>query len=153
MLTKNTEGLGKELNQWLEQEKKLSAMFSPESLKTRDFQLEKLKHFEQLASRYKGSITPNEKLLLKVLNIELRRLEKLLFPNLLISFIRRLFEDLKNTSSLFIRFAKDSFVSNPKHISPVFAERPAIKYKVEQAMEALHVKNPRTITKEQLESM
>jgi hypothetical protein len=86
----NIPRLETELMRWWEQEKKLASVFPPSLLQGPEFQKEKLKQYDLLAAKYGRINKPEEKLLLKVLLMEIRRLEKMLFPKWWQRMMRRL---------------------------------------------------------------
>lgn len=79
-----------ELNQWRSREDRFSKLFSFSLSSNRALLKEKLHHYERVAARYKGTKDLDERFTLKVLEQERRRMEKQLYPNLLIRMLRRL---------------------------------------------------------------
>jgi len=79
-----------ELNQWRSREDRFSKLFSFSLSGNKALLREKLHYYERVAARYQGTGDPDERFALQVLRQERRRMEKQLYPNLLIRMLRRL---------------------------------------------------------------
>lgn len=79
-----------ELGQWRSREQRFSKLFSF-SLSTNSALLkEKLEYYDRTAAKYKGTQDMDERFALRMLRQERNRMEKQLYPNLLIRLLRRL---------------------------------------------------------------
>lgn len=78
------------LNQWRNREDRFSKLFSFSLSSNKALLKEKLHYYERVAARYRGTSDPEERFALKVLQQERRRMEKQLYPNLLVRMLRRL---------------------------------------------------------------
>jgi hypothetical protein len=79
-----------ELNQWRSREDRFSKLFSFDLSSNRALLKEKLHYYDRVAAKYKGTPDVDERFALSVLNQERKRIEKQLYPNLLIRLLRRL---------------------------------------------------------------
>lgn len=79
-----------ELNQWRTREERFSKLFSFGLSTNRVLLKEKLDYYDRIAAKYKGTQYPDERFTLKMLRQERNRIEKQLYPNLLIRLLRRL---------------------------------------------------------------
>lgn len=79
-----------ELNQWRSREERFSKLFSFNLLSNRALLKEKLNYYDRIAARYKGTQDLDERFALRVLRQERSRIEKQLYPNLLLRLLRRL---------------------------------------------------------------
>lgn len=79
-----------ELSKWYAQEKRFSKLFSFDISVNRLVLKEKLSYYDRVAAKYKGTRNLDERLALRMLRYERNRLEKLLYPNLLVRLSRRL---------------------------------------------------------------
>lgn len=79
-----------ELNQWRSREERFSKLFSFNLSSNRALLKEKLDYYDRIAARYKGTQDLDERFALRVLRQERSRIEKQLYPNLLIRLLRRL---------------------------------------------------------------
>lgn len=79
-----------ELNQWRLRENRFSKLFSFDLSSNRALLKEKLHYYDRVAAKYKGTPDVDERFALSVLNQERKRIEKQLYPNLLIRLLRRL---------------------------------------------------------------
>lgn len=79
-----------ELNQWRSREERFSKLFSFSLSSNRALLKEKLDYYDRTAAKYKGTPDLDERFALKVLRQERNRIEKQLYPNLLIRLLRRL---------------------------------------------------------------
>jgi hypothetical protein len=79
-----------ELNQWRSREERFSKLFSFSLSSNRALLKEKLEYYDRTAAKYKGTPDLDERFALKVLRQERNRIEKQLYPNLLIRLLRRL---------------------------------------------------------------
>lgn len=79
-----------ELNQWRSREDRFSKLFSFDLSSNRALLKEKLHYYDRVAAKYKGTPDVDERFALRVLNQERKRIEKQLYPNLLIRLLRRL---------------------------------------------------------------
>lgn len=79
-----------EINQWQAKEQRFEKLFSAAVVKGREFQKDKLAHYDQLQERYGKSPYADERETLRVALLEKRRLEKQLYPGPLVRLLRRL---------------------------------------------------------------
>ncbi len=79
-----------ELNQWRSREERFSKLFSFSLSSNRALLKEKLEYYDRTAAKYKGTPDFDERFALKVLRQERNRIEKQLYPNLIIRLLRRL---------------------------------------------------------------
>ena len=79
-----------ELNQWRSREERFSKLFSFSLSNNRALLKEKLDYYDRIAAKYKGTQDMDERFALRVLRQERNRIEKQLYPNLLIRLLRRL---------------------------------------------------------------
>ncbi|MBC9795351.1 hypothetical protein [Sinomicrobium weinanense] len=70
-----------ELSRWLSREQRFQKLFSFSLNANRDFIKEKLRFYRRVSSKYKGQLTPQESLTLRMMRQERRHLEKQLYPN------------------------------------------------------------------------
>src|SRR3954451_24194992 len=71
------------LNNWLEKENQLKAIFGNEVVKEKHFLKSKMEFFNDLHKGIKPDANSNEKLLLNVIRGETKKLEKTVYPNVL----------------------------------------------------------------------
>jgi hypothetical protein len=79
-----------ELNQWRSREERFSKLFSFSLSSNKALFKEKLQYYDRIAAKYKGTGDIDESFALGVLKQERNRIEKQLYPNLLIRLLRRL---------------------------------------------------------------
>jgi len=79
-----------ELGQWRSREERFSKLFSFGLSNNRALLKEKLEYYDRIAAKYKGSQDMDERFALRMLRQERNRIEKQLYPNLLIRMLRRL---------------------------------------------------------------
>ncbi|HQS22829.1 MAG TPA: hypothetical protein PLC18_01195 [Sediminibacterium sp.] len=79
-----------ELNQWRSREERFSKLFSFSLSSNSVLLKEKLEYYDRIAAKYKGTQDSDERFGLKALRQERNRIEKQLYPNLLIRLLRRL---------------------------------------------------------------
>ncbi|HEX5553354.1 MAG TPA: hypothetical protein VFX43_08905 [Chitinophagaceae bacterium] len=79
-----------DLNQWRSKEERFSKLFSFSLSSNRALLKEKLNYYDRIAAKYKGTQDLDERFALRVLRQERKRIEKQLYPNLLIRLLRRL---------------------------------------------------------------
>jgi hypothetical protein len=79
-----------ELNQWRSKEERFSKLFSFSLSSNRALLKEKLNYYDRIAAKYKGTQDMDERFALRVMRQERKRIEKQLYPNLLIRLLRRL---------------------------------------------------------------
>ena len=79
-----------ELSQWRSREERFSKLFSFNLSSNKALQKEKLQYYERIAAEYKGTQHLDERFALKILRQERNKIEKQLYPNLLIRLLRRL---------------------------------------------------------------
>jgi len=79
-----------ELNQWRSREERLSKLFSFNLSTNKALLKEKLEYYDRIAAKYKGTQDLDERFALRMLRQERNRIEKQLYPNLLIRLLRRL---------------------------------------------------------------
>lgn len=86
----NSNRVEAELLRWKEKEDRFRQLFSFEMSTNKAFLKEKLRDYERILQKYKGSRDPNERFTLQMLRQERRHLEKQLYPNRLVRVVRRL---------------------------------------------------------------
>ncbi len=79
-----------DLNQWRSREERFAKLFSFGVSNNKPFVKEKLKYYDAVAAKYKGTPNQEERLALRILKQERNRIEKQLYPNLLLKLLRRL---------------------------------------------------------------
>ncbi|MBS1735566.1 MAG: hypothetical protein JSS98_03070 [Bacteroidetes bacterium] len=79
-----------ELNQWRSREERFSKLFSFSLSSNKALLKEKLQYYDRIAAKYKGTGNIDERFALGMLKQERNRIEKQLYPNLLIRLLRRL---------------------------------------------------------------
>lgn len=79
-----------DLNQWRSKEERFGKLFSFGVSNNKSLLKEKLKYYDAVAARYKGTPNQEERLALRILKQERNRIEKQLYPNLLLRLLRRL---------------------------------------------------------------
>ncbi len=79
-----------ELGHWRSREERFSKLFSFGLSNNRALLKEKLEYYDRIAAKYKDSQDMDERLALRMLRQERNRIEKQLYPNLLIRMLRRL---------------------------------------------------------------
>lgn len=79
-----------ELNQWRSREERFNKLFSFGLSSNRALLKEKLDYYDRIAAKYKGTRDLDERFALRMLRQERNRIEKQLYPNLLIRLLRRL---------------------------------------------------------------
>lgn len=79
-----------ELNQWRSREERFSKLFNFSLSNNRSLLKEKLHHYGRIGTKYKGTKNLEERFALQILKQEKSKLLKLLYPNLLVRFVRRL---------------------------------------------------------------
>lgn len=79
-----------DLDQWRSREERFSKLFSFSLSSNRALLKEKLEYYERIAAKYKGTQNLDERFALKMLRQERNRIEKQLYPSLLIRLLRRL---------------------------------------------------------------
>lgn len=84
-----------DLNQWRSREERFAKLFSLGVANNKPFVKEKLKYYDAVAAKYKGTPNQEERFALRILKQERNRIEKQLYPNLLLRFLRRLILPVK----------------------------------------------------------
>jgi len=84
-----------DLNQWRSREERFGKLFSFDISNDKVFLKEKLNYYEVIAAKYKGISNPEERLALRILKQERNRIEKQLYPNVLLRLLRRLLLSVK----------------------------------------------------------
>jgi hypothetical protein len=79
-----------ELNQWRSREDRFTKLFSFSLSSNKALLKEKLQYYDRIATKYKGTQDLDERFALKMLQQERSRIEKQLYPNLLIRLLRKL---------------------------------------------------------------
>ncbi len=79
-----------ELNQWRSREERFSKLFSFSLSSNKALLKEKLQYYDRIAAKYKGTKDLDERFALRMLQQERSKIEKQLYPNLLIRLLRRL---------------------------------------------------------------
>lgn len=77
-----------EMMQWQAKEQRLAGLFSASVLASRDFQKEKLAHFERILGRNVAGLSSEERTTLRMLRRETKNLERKLYPNLVLRLLR-----------------------------------------------------------------
>lgn len=90
MNEQGTNRIEAELLRWKEKEERFAKLFTFEMSSNRALMREKLRDFDAIYTRYRGTQKPNERFALRMLKQERRHLERQLYPNLLIRLTRRL---------------------------------------------------------------
>ena len=81
--------VAQDLDQWDAREKRMSKIFSLAISMNKALMSEKLMFYSIVASKYKGTDNPEERVALHILKQERRKLENLLYPNLFVRLFRR----------------------------------------------------------------
>lgn len=79
-----------ELNRWKNREDRFSKLFSFDLSNNKALLRAKLHFYEGIASKYRQTRDPDERFALQVLKQDRRRMERQLYPNLLLRLLRRL---------------------------------------------------------------
>ena len=79
-----------ELNQWRSREDRFIKLFSFSFSSNKAVLKEKLQYYDRIAAKYKGTQDMDERFALRMLQQERSRIEKQLYPNLLIRLLRKL---------------------------------------------------------------
>lgn len=79
-----------DLNQWRSREDRFSKLFSVSISTNRALLKEKLRYYERVAAKYKGTNDPDERFALHVVKQERRQIERQLYPVFFIRMLRRL---------------------------------------------------------------
>ncbi len=79
-----------ELNQWRSREERFSKLFSFSLSSNKALLKEKLQYYDHIAAKYKGTQDLDERFVLRMLQQERSKIEKLLYPNPVIRLLRRL---------------------------------------------------------------
>lgn len=90
MGTQNMNRIEADLLRWKEKEERFSKLFSFEMSSNKALMREKLRYYEGISLKYRGTAEPSERFTRKMLRQEIRHLERKLHPNLSIRLIRRL---------------------------------------------------------------
>lgn len=77
-----------EMMQWQAKEQRLAGLFSASVLNSREFQKEKLAHFERILGRNVAGLSSEERTTLRMLRREKKNLERKLYPNLVLRLLR-----------------------------------------------------------------
>ncbi|REA60161.1 hypothetical protein DSL64_15930 [Dyadobacter luteus] len=80
-----------DVESWLAKEQRFTKLFSAAVIKSRDFQKEKLDHFKNLSHKYRGDLSQDERISIRVLRQQTRQMERQLYPNLIVRLARRAF--------------------------------------------------------------
>lgn len=92
------------MEEWQAKEKNIADLFSPDATRTRYFQKLKLDQLHELSRSVKNP-TKDEKMMLRILDGEIDRLERRLYPNLL---HRLLVQIIRGVTDLFRRPSLDT---------------------------------------------
>lgn len=79
-----------ELQEWKQKEQRFNRMFGFNVSDNRVFLKEKLRHYDTITARFRGTPDPEERLALRILRRERRQIEKQLYPKLWLRLLRRL---------------------------------------------------------------
>ncbi len=83
------------LKDWQSKEERFGKLFSSDILKNKPFLQEKLKYFEAVQAKYGRTASEEERLALRILMQERNKIEKHLYPNLLVRMLRRIILPMK----------------------------------------------------------
>ena len=83
------------MQEWQTKEQNIADLFSPEATSTRYFQKLKLDQLHELSRSIKNP-TKDEKIMLRILDGEIDRLERRLYPNLLVRILVHLERAIRN---------------------------------------------------------
>ena len=78
------------LKDWQSKEERFGKLFSSDILKNKPFLQEKLKYFDAVQSKYGRTASEEERPALRILMQERNKIEKHLYPNLLVRMLRRI---------------------------------------------------------------
>ena len=84
-----------EITAWNDKVKNLKEVFGNHVTDNRHLIQAKLNRFKEIKTQYKIPVNPDEKIASKILQAEIRRLEKIAFPNKIERFFRRTFENAR----------------------------------------------------------
>jgi hypothetical protein len=105
-----------EMENWLAKEQRFGKLFSAAVIKSRDFQKEKLAYLEGVRNKYVDQLSPDERLSMRVLKREQKRIEKQLYPNLFVRLLRRGFKAsvklVRNTMNNQLQTANQRYLQN-----------------------------------------
>lgn len=90
-----TNRVEKGMKEWLSHEQRLQELFGPEITKQRHFEQCRHDHFRNLYRQIKQDANAEEKVMLKILSGELRRLEKVLYPSMLTRLGRSIYRNVQ----------------------------------------------------------
>ncbi|TKK64703.1 hypothetical protein FC093_21895 [Ilyomonas limi] len=97
MKNRVTEGL----NNWLQKENQLKAIFGNDVVKEKHFLKSKMEFFNDLHKGIKGDATSNEKLLLNVIKGETKKLKKAVYPNIVARVVLKAADFIKGQVDAF----------------------------------------------------
>ena len=83
------------LKDWQSKEERFEKLFSSDILKNKPFLQEKLKYFDAVQAKYGRTASEEERLALRILMQERNKIEKHLYPNLLVRMLRRIILPVK----------------------------------------------------------
>lgn len=79
-----------DLQQWRSREERFSKLFSFNLSGNKALLKEKLRFYDSIAAKYKGTHSQDERFALRMLKQERRQIERVLYPNLLLRLLRRM---------------------------------------------------------------
>jgi hypothetical protein len=83
------------LKDWQSKEERFGKLFSSDILKNKPFLQEKLKYFDAIQAKYGRTASEEERLALQILMQETNRIEKHLYPNLIVRILRHIILPVK----------------------------------------------------------
>lgn len=87
-ITQPVNRIENDLNQWRSREERFTNLYHPGIAHSKAFLKEKLNYHDAVAAKYKGTFNEEERFALHILKQERNRIEKQLYPNLLIRLLR-----------------------------------------------------------------
>jgi hypothetical protein len=108
-----------ELLQFKAREERLGKLFPSDDAQGSPLLSEKVKHFTYLLTKYKATQNPDELYLLKRIEIEKEKLEKILYPNRLVQMLRKTFHFLTAEKRYSASFQKESLKSRERLFAAV----------------------------------
>jgi len=97
------QNIARELSAWRKQEEEISRLFPTSVVNSRAFQLEKLTQLDTIYYKHAVGLAKgghDERLMLRMLNIERKKLEKQLYPKIWLRFLRQLVLPLKKNAAI-----------------------------------------------------
>ncbi|MBB4804551.1 hypothetical protein HNP37_004648 [Flavobacterium nitrogenifigens] len=104
----------REMLEFKAREERMGILFPSDDVKDSPLLSEKVKHFAYLLSKFKATENPDELYLLKRIQIEKEKLEKVLYPNRFVHLLRKTFHILTAEDRHSASFQKKSLKSREK---------------------------------------